>query len=65
MNQTCLGCADKADFPEEDPQWCGVCYSKEPDVQLDDYIEGLQYHDDFSRETEKYRVWENGVGGKY
>jgi hypothetical protein len=42
----CKQCSAPADFPEENPQWCGECYTKDPDHQFDDYIDSLQYHDD-------------------
>jgi len=51
---TCKQCSNPAEFPEENPQWCGECYTKDPDHQFDDYLDSLQYHEDMGRDLEYY-----------
>lgn len=59
----CEGCDTKeAQFPIDEPIWCSECWAKEPAHQIDDYLEDRQWPDDFSRDTDKFRAWEDEGG---
>lgn len=57
----CVKCDEKvAEFPKSLPMTCRGCYEISGD--LEDYIEDLQYHDDLTSVTGKFRVDEKDPG---